>query len=234
MSPSVNNFVTDLVEMAKAMEENPKLHDRISQLEAACESYRQNVQRLEGKLLDSGNERDTLTQKLRAAEDARDAASFRLLEVEEAFGKVSSLVGQALASTDAVNKVLNPPPPVEVRHEAPPAPHQPSPIPSVSDPEGLMPGSEVRQDQPVEVAAPRPTTSVQHGDGSSGMTSATSSATEAATSDDKPFAGKRWDSIFGGSAPGYRTLHAKWHDASWSKDRWLEGGGSERGWDNLD
>ena len=119
MTRDVGNFVHDLVEMAKAMEQLPLVRE---ELEAAkhdvCVGL-DRIQILELRLLDRANEIDALNAKVRSLEVERDDAQFQALEeqertsafkrfVENVFGTAGNLLK---ASQPAVEPTPIPPMP---------------------------------------------------------------------------------------------------------------------------
>jgi hypothetical protein len=142
MSPNVGNFVHDLVEMAKAMEELPQVQAQLADAKAEAETNRLTVQHREESIINLKAQIDELNSKLRAAEDARDAASFRLLEVEEAFDLVSSKAGALLQATGTVSDILHPvrKPEPQPQTEAPVIHHEPMPVDGVGQLQGQSGG----------------------------------------------------------------------------------------------
>lgn len=113
MSPTMDNFVGSLVEMAKAYEENPKLHEQIDTLRHESEQRRMTIASREEAIVGYKAEIEALQAKLRSVEAERDNASFRVLEVEDTFNKVFSTAGALLSAANKVQDILHPPKPVE-------------------------------------------------------------------------------------------------------------------------
>jgi hypothetical protein len=87
MSPSVGNFVTDLVEMAKATERLPLIEAELNRANSAIEDYAKQVQALELRAIDRKNEIDALHARIHELEVQRDDAELRFLELDEKAGK---------------------------------------------------------------------------------------------------------------------------------------------------
>jgi len=92
MSPSVGNFVHDLVEMAKATERLPILEDQVREYEAQKLRDGETIARLEIKLMERSAEISELQTKLRSVEAERDDAGFRCLEAEDKVDALRRLV----------------------------------------------------------------------------------------------------------------------------------------------
>lgn len=84
MSPTVNNFVHDLVAMAKAMEDLPMVQSALTASEAECNRLSTTVMERELTILNLKTEIDTLHSIIRATEEARDSAELLFLECDDA------------------------------------------------------------------------------------------------------------------------------------------------------
>ncbi len=115
MSPSVGNFVHDLVEMAKAMEELPQVKAQVDHLLKANETQLETIQRLELRLIDRSNEIETLNSKVREAEQGRDAAETMFLETDDKLSAFRSLVNSF--ASDATSLMQAQEPVVEAKPE---------------------------------------------------------------------------------------------------------------------
>lgn len=119
MSPHVGNFVADLVEMAKATEELPKVQAELRQLHDDNDTLAKSLLAREEAILRYKAEIEELHAKVRATEVARDDAEFRFLEAEEHAAKATTLARNAASILGDLIPVLDPPKP------------QPEPIPEV-------------------------------------------------------------------------------------------------------
>lgn len=134
MSPhAVSGFVSDLVEMAKAMERLPGLEAENERLSAMIEEYAKTVQDREISIIGLKSENEILHSRICSLEVARDDAELRFLEVKETAKRgafflecdVVSHLQSALEVTKSVMLGLDPPKPepvVELQPQAvPPA-----------------------------------------------------------------------------------------------------------------
>lgn len=108
MSPTVNNFVHDLVAMAKAMDDLPKVEARVAELETQAEANRQTIQDREASILSLKAEIEALHEKVRASEVARDEAQFRMLELEDLRGGMGRVLAAISGEVEGFRKVLDP------------------------------------------------------------------------------------------------------------------------------
>ena len=83
MSPAVGNFVTDLVEMARAMEELPRVQADLDRVSCQRNEAQAHSQQLEMNIIGYKDEITALHAKVRSLEVERDDASFRTLEAED-------------------------------------------------------------------------------------------------------------------------------------------------------
>jgi len=105
MSPhAVNNFVTDLVEMAKAMEELPKVRTDLAEAHAEVDTLRSTVQSCEERILNLKAEIESLNQRNHKLEAERDDAELRFLELEEKHGGLTKLIQAAASAVGMVDK----------------------------------------------------------------------------------------------------------------------------------
>lgn len=128
MSPHVGNFVQDLVEMAKAMDELPKVQEALTNTQGELKSTYDIIQRIELKLIDRNSEIDTLKAKIRELEVSRDDAEFRFLECDDVKGSLVRTLeglGKDIAGVlMAIAPVAILEPQVEVKEVAPDPIHQ--------------------------------------------------------------------------------------------------------------
>lgn len=110
MSPSVGNFVHDLVEMAKAMEELPQVRNDLDQANKLNTEQGAVIASREESILKLKAEIETLNSRIRDAEVARDDAELRFLELDEKAGKALASMGNILANLNDATNVLKPPP----------------------------------------------------------------------------------------------------------------------------
>jgi hypothetical protein len=125
MSPSVGNFVHDLVEMAKAMETLPQVQHQLDAALKANADLLDRIQSLEIRLLDRASEIDALHAKIREAEQARDQAETMFLEETDRTASFKSFVENLFGTAGNLLKAASPPAPlavpeVEQVHEAAP------------------------------------------------------------------------------------------------------------------
>lgn len=111
MSPNVGNFVHDLVEMAKAMEELPKVQDALNDANGRADALAETVAQRELSILGLKAEIETLNHRLNAAEVARDDAEYRFLELDEKAAGAVNLVRAMQATLGQVTEKLDPPKP---------------------------------------------------------------------------------------------------------------------------
>ncbi len=105
MSPTVDNFVHDLVAMAKAYDTLPGLEAENKQLQEGRLRDGETIARLETRIMDLKAQQDETLAKLRSVEAERDEAGFRQLEAEDkvanlvrSFQVVQVSIGQAVAA----------------------------------------------------------------------------------------------------------------------------------------
>ena len=154
MSPhAMTSLVSDLVEMAKAVERLPLVEHELDQANDMIEDYAKTIQRLEIKAHDYKAEIETLHSTIRSLEVAKDQAETMFLEADErttraldfiksGFGAAGSLI-QALEPAK-VEPIIEPPinPPVNEPLPVSPALHEdagqsePDPTPVAIEREG--------------------------------------------------------------------------------------------------
>ena len=110
MSPhAVNNFVSDLVLMAQAMERLPHIEQELNDAKHELDKAHEAVQRLELKLLDRATTIDELNATVRKAEVDRDDAEYRFLEGEERTAKALAFIKDQFGSAGSLIQALEPP-----------------------------------------------------------------------------------------------------------------------------
>jgi hypothetical protein len=111
MSPSVGNFVTDLVEMAKATEQLPIVERERDQLKADNDTLRDTIQSLQLRAIDRKEEIERHLATIRQLEVARDDAELRFLEADEHASHVLSMVRASMVGLEKAALILDPPKP---------------------------------------------------------------------------------------------------------------------------
>jgi hypothetical protein len=116
------NFVNDLVMMAKAFEELPKVQAELNTAHTQIEEYAKRVQTLEMRLIDRANEIDNLNAKVRTVEVERDHAETMFLETDEQFNRAKDVLKVLIGNAGDFLRVVEPPKPEPVAEPKPPAP----------------------------------------------------------------------------------------------------------------
>jgi len=112
MSPSVGNFVRDLVEMAQATERVPQLEEEIASMRKALSEALDHNAGLEVNIISYKQQIDDLQAKVRSLEVERDDASFRVMEAEDvATSTLLKAKDAQVILNDLITK-LEPPKPV--------------------------------------------------------------------------------------------------------------------------
>lgn len=111
MSPNINSFVGDLVAMAQAVEELPKVQAELDRAKKTIEEYAQSVQDRELAIFHYKLEIDGLNTKVRSLEVERDDASFRVLEAEDVAASTLTQARDMQASLVTLITRLDPPKP---------------------------------------------------------------------------------------------------------------------------
>lgn len=204
MSPhAVSNFVGDLVEMAKAFEELPKVREELVHVKGECTAFQDMIQSREVHILSLKAELEAAQATIRSLEVARDDAELRFLEADDRANHSIVALRTIAANLGSAITVLDPPKPEPVQAQPVEVKEEP-PISSWATPEGQ--------------SVADPTTNANDGGGSSEQTSVISSATEDATSDKPkpgPYASKRYYD----------------HQFYVNREQWIAGGGSEADYD---
>lgn len=119
MSPNVGNFVHDLVEMAKAMEELPAVREELGKALTANDRLAGTVMDRESTIQRLKAEIETHLATIRRVEVERDNAEIMFLELDERTHKVLANVKNAMDQLDQAVTSLDPP--------------KPQPVPAVSE-----------------------------------------------------------------------------------------------------
>lgn len=111
MSPNVGNFVSDLVEMAKATEQLPRVQEELDRANTQVEELAKALQSRELHIIDLKNQIDDLNAKLRAMEVSRDDAEYRFLEADDRTDKALAFVRMVQENAGSLLAALTPPKP---------------------------------------------------------------------------------------------------------------------------
>lgn len=112
MSPhAVNNFVSDLVLMAQAMEQLPKVQESLDNAEHENKALLEIISNLNVSFEASRTYASGLEQKVHDAEVARDDAELRFLELDEKTSKVSRTLLDIAVMAGLANAEIDPPKP---------------------------------------------------------------------------------------------------------------------------
>lgn len=114
MSPVVGNFVRDLVDMAKAMEELPLAQAELDRLRKLVDDQGAIIARREETILKLKADADSLNEKVRAAEASRDDAELRFLEADDHITAFRRLVSTFTTDTVSLLRAIEPPKPEPV------------------------------------------------------------------------------------------------------------------------
>jgi hypothetical protein len=109
MSPHVNNFVTDLVSMAKAMEELPVVQRELGDAKAENSALLGMIAERDASLEQSRSYAASLEAKIHSAEVARDDAEFRFLEAEDRTASALAFIRTVFGNAGTLIQVLDPP-----------------------------------------------------------------------------------------------------------------------------
>lgn len=219
MSPTVNNFVHDLVAMAKAMEDLPHVQAELDSTKADLEQSRVVVQNRELSILNLKAEIETLQAKVRTTEAERDDAEIRFLELDEKTNKVLANVAAIQANALAVQESLNPPKPV-------PMP-EPEAQQSVHEAASEVMKANAEQAQGHESTGIMPAPAPEQGQGEVNPISISNLSGQQAT--DAPIAQESSISseAFEPAKGPYSGLRYYDHPTYVPLSQWLEGGGSK-------
>lgn len=123
MSPNINSFVGDLVEMARAMEELPQVKAALLQMQNANLELSDAIAHREERIIELKTEIEAKASTIRSLEVARDDAELRFLEADDrtqrALGFVKTMFGSAGGLIQALEpQVAQPEPVAETLTEA--------------------------------------------------------------------------------------------------------------------
>lgn len=126
MSPNINSFVGDLVEMARAMEELPGIKAKLDEAYALLEEERKTVQDRELCIQQLKADGDIMQECINTLEVARDDAELRFLEADERTQRALGFVKTMFGSAGGLIQSLEPPVPEPVVQAQPvdPKPEQ--------------------------------------------------------------------------------------------------------------
>jgi hypothetical protein len=203
---SVHEILNAITEAKTALDREPVLQSRITELEHNLDKSQRHAQELELKLMERNATIDALQSKCRSLEVERDDMGFRELEAQDKLDALRNVVKTFTAAAESLM-----PKPVEVAQAEPVSEAvsvtlkegESTPIPTTPPP----PLSEAGQS-----ASPLPSP-VTSGEPKSEPSSVNYSAPTDATST-KPYEGKTYSQVFGGSINAC------------NRDEWIKGGGT--------
>lgn len=117
MSPSVGNFVHDLVEMAKAMEELPQVRRDLQHAQDLVDQQGHVIASREETILKLKQEIEALNEKVRQSEVARDSAETMFLETDDKLAAFRRLVEAFGKDTQSLIAAQEPPKPEPIKPE---------------------------------------------------------------------------------------------------------------------
>lgn len=129
MTRDVGNFVHDLVEMAKAMDELPQVQRAFELANQRNDELARTVQDRELAIIDYKAEIEALNARIRTVEAERDDAELRFLEADDRMLKLERTFQKSLEAADEVDKLIQ---------SFKPVPPQPEPVVEVQ-PKALSP-----------------------------------------------------------------------------------------------
>lgn len=109
------NFVSELVQMARAFEELPIVQASLEDSRKLVSEQAETIQRLELRLIDAKNEADAAHAATRKAEVERDHAETMFLETDDKLNAMRRLFAGFTAEVNAFTKASEPEPVVEVK-----------------------------------------------------------------------------------------------------------------------
>lgn len=179
MSPHVGNFVQDLVEMAKAVEQVPILQAELNETVKGLENALSHNQGLESNIIGYKAQIEDLQAKVRSLEVERDDASFRVLEAEDRENGILLLARNMQNDLAVIMNRLDPPKPQPEPEVLP----QATELSQVNDTSGYHPEHINDPNLPQGESVTDPTPIANDGEMKSDQTSVTSSATTDVTLD---------------------------------------------------
>lgn len=111
---SSTNFVSELVIMAKAMEELPVVKDQLEMTRKQYAEAGETIQNLQLRILDYKNSYDGLAATLTKTEADRDEAVRAFLEADDRAQQAVGFIRQAMSSSASFLQAVEPPAPVPV------------------------------------------------------------------------------------------------------------------------
>ena len=115
MSPhAVNNFVSDLVLMAQAMERLPQIEADLANAKDQEQILLERIASMNADLEQSRSYAASLEQKVRETEASRDDAELRFLELDERAGKALDWLADIESAAEGIRSRLMPPTPQPV------------------------------------------------------------------------------------------------------------------------
>ncbi len=111
------NFVSELVQMARAFEELPLVREELEKAKALIAQDAQTIQRLELRLIDAKNEIDAAHEATRKAEVERDHAETMFLETDQKLDTLRGIFSRFQGEVDAFVKATEPQPTPSAAHE---------------------------------------------------------------------------------------------------------------------
>lgn len=161
MSPTVNNFVHDLVAMAKAMEDLPVVQAQLDESQKLHSETLDHAAKLEERILSYKHEIDALHAKVRCTEAERDDAELRFLESEDRTRSALDFIKTTFGSAGSLIQALEPPPKVEPVAQAEPEVKYEEPLSAAPSsayaPDGTVSPGEQGQSEPLPTAIATPT-----------------------------------------------------------------------------
>lgn len=108
MSPNINSFVGDLVAMAKAMEDLPKVQDELSIANERIDELLQTVQDRELRIQQIKYDGDIMQERINALEVAKDQAETMFLELDEKTHQVLGMLMDFEGKAKGARLILDP------------------------------------------------------------------------------------------------------------------------------
>ena len=223
MTQDVYNILSAITEAKNALEREPQLQSRITELERSLNQSQSHAQELETRIIGYKSNIDHLNEKVRSLEVERDDMGFRELEASDKLDALRMVVKSFMANAES-----HMPKPVEVKKDlvdagplhvfTPETGGAATGSYSNPSPEPTQPPHPIEATGQSESPLSSSATTTQVSETTAGATS-TATHSESAPSP-KPYEGKTHTEVFGD------------HKYHVSFSEWLAGGGSENGWQN--
>jgi hypothetical protein len=217
MSPhTVNNFVSDLVDMAKAVEELPRVRLELERANDLLKDRQSYIDAISEDLTQFRSYAASLEQKVRDAEVAKDQAETMFLEADERTSRAMDFIKTSFGSAGALIQALEPVKAMPVEQGESASPLAPIPNPSQYFSGGPSDHGESHSGESVGVGQ-APNSSPAQGQSEPNPAPSAADALGA-----KPYA-QRYEGL-------------RWSEANPKSDHfigfseWLEGGGTEASW----